>query len=97
MAYTAYVFTLSNRHSWLVALFIQLVSWGLQIAGHYFFEKRSPAFLDNLIQSFLLAPLFVFVEVMFALGYRPTLRKRINDKVKASIQTWRLGSHKRTQ
>jgi 2-hydroxy fatty acid dioxygenase len=30
-----------------------------------------------------LAPLFVWLEILFAFGYRPSLKKSIDDEVKA--------------
>ena len=57
-------------HSWdlygftpmQVAGVLHLSSWIFQIGGHFLFEKRAPAFMDNLFQAFALAPLFVFCE-----------------------------------
>jgi uncharacterized membrane protein YGL010W len=36
-----------------------------------------------------MAPLFVFMEILFALGYRPTLRKRIDGRVDEAIKIWK--------
>jgi hypothetical protein len=48
-----------------------LRSWALQFLGHFAFEGRSPSLFDNLFQAFFLAPLFVLLEMMFLVGYRP--------------------------
>ena len=53
--------------------------------GHAVFEKRKPALMDGLVQSFLTAPLFVWMEVLFALGYRPELQERLESAVKARV------------
>tara|TARA_Y100000592_G_C5404444_1_gene284871 strand:+ start:159 stop:614 length:456 start_codon:yes stop_codon:yes gene_type:complete len=49
MLYTGIVFTLS---------------WIFQFIGHYFFERNRPALFDSLYQSFAMAPLFTFFEVL---------------------------------
>jgi uncharacterized membrane protein YGL010W len=36
-----------------------------------------------------LAPLFAFIEVLFLFGYRPALRKRLEEQSKAAIATWK--------
>ena len=41
---------------------IAIVAWTIQFAGHAIWEKRSPAFLQNLVQA-LIGPLF-FVAVL---------------------------------
>lgn len=74
---------------------IQALGWSSQILSHIFIEKRSPAFLDNLAQALLLAPLFVFMEFLFVLGYRPALQKRIHEKIKAAISTHKLRKERR--
>ena len=70
-------------------------SWIAQFMGHAFAEGRAPALLDNLfqvyfpdpdtilIQSLYLAPLFVWLEILFAVGYKPSLKKAIDDEVMA--------------
>ncbi|KAJ9303122.1 hypothetical protein DTO271G3_496 [Paecilomyces variotii] len=64
---------------------IHVVSWLVQFVGHGVFEKRAPALLDNLIQAFLLAPLFVWMEILFSLGYRPELKSRLDTAVEKEI------------
>lgn len=62
-----------------------VVAWIAQFIGHGAFEKRAPALLDNLVQALLLAPLFVWMEVLFFFGYRPELQKRLHKKVEEEI------------
>ena len=60
--------------AWLgggIGLFV--VGWIFQLVGHKF-EGRKPAFVDDL-RSFLVGPLFVVVEGLFALGLLKNLRK----------------------
>lgn len=64
---------------------IHVVSWLAQFVGHGVFEGRAPALLDNLVQAFLLAPLFVWMEVLFYLGYRPELKARYHQSVEKEI------------
>ena len=54
---------------WIYSLFIHINCWILQILGHYIFEKKTPAFIKSLLQSFLIAPYFVLLECMIQSGY----------------------------
>jgi len=67
------------------AIGIHVVSWIAQFIGHGAFEGRAPALLDNLVQALFLAPLFVWFEVLFHLGYRPELKARLDDAVTREI------------
>jgi uncharacterized membrane protein YGL010W len=46
--------------------------WIIQLIGHYF-EGKKPALVDNIMQVFN-APLFLAMEIAFALGLRSDLR-----------------------
>ncbi|RZG79013.1 DUF962 domain-containing protein [Acinetobacter venetianus] len=62
--------------SWLgtsIAIFV--VGWVFQFIGHYF-EKKKPAFVDDLI-GLAIGPLFVLAEFVFLLGFRKPLHQRI--------------------
>ena len=61
---------------WFGILFVG--GWILQLVGHVF-EGRKPALADNLFQIFV-APIFLAAEVFFALGYKPELSQRIQQK-----------------
>ena len=61
---------------WFAVLFVG--GWILQLVGHAF-EGRKPALADNLFQIFV-APIFLAAEVFFALGYKPGLHQRVNEK-----------------
>ena len=67
------------------ALGVHISSWVAQFIGHGIFEGRAPALLDNLIQAIFLAPLFVWLEVLFYLGYRPDLKGRLDDGVEKEV------------
>jgi 2-hydroxy fatty acid dioxygenase len=68
---------------------IHIVSWLAQFVGHGKFEGRAPALLDNLVQAFLLAPLFVWMEILFFFGYRPELKARMDKNVETEIAKFR--------
>ncbi len=52
--------------------------WILQLLGHVF-EGRRPALADNFFQVFV-APIFLAAEVFFALGYKPQLHARVQQR-----------------
>jgi uncharacterized membrane protein YGL010W len=49
-----------------------VVGWAFQLRGHHY-EGRKPAFVDDL-RSFLVGPLFIVMEGLFALGMLKGLR-----------------------
>src|SRR5688500_18148795 len=61
---------------WFGVLFVG--GWILQLVGHGF-EGRKPALADNLFQIFV-APIFLVAEVFFALGYKPHLHQRVQQR-----------------
>lgn len=63
---------------WIVAIAIFILSWICQIIGHYWFECNQPTFCKSLIQAFLIAPLFVLLEVLFMCNYNPELQQEIS-------------------
>lgn len=69
-----------------VMIGINVVSWLAQFLGHGAFEGRAPALLDNLVQALVLAPFFVWMEVLFCCGYRPELRARVEKEVQKAIE-----------
>ncbi|KAA1466088.1 DUF962-domain-containing protein [Dentipellis sp. KUC8613] len=67
------------------AAIINGISWILQFIGHGAAEKRAPALLDNIVGALVLAPFFVHLEILFSLGYRPTLHKQLINDVGVEI------------
>lgn len=62
--------------AWLgggLTLFV--AGWALQFLGHHY-EGRKPAFADDL-RSFLVGPLFMVAEGLFALGLAKKLRREV--------------------
>lgn len=67
----ALCFPLAAVVPWPAVVAIALVGWLIQLAGHVVWEKRSPAFLRNLVQA-LVGPLY-FVAIL--LGDWPVVRE----------------------
>lgn len=72
-----------------MAIAVEIVSWVAQFVGHGKYEGRAPALFDNLLQAFVLAPFFVFMEGLFMLGYRPELQKRVNTEVEKEVKKFK--------
>eukprot|EP00047_Mylnosiga_fluctuans_P003084 m.227424 g.227424 ORF g.227424 m.227424 type:complete len:190 (-) comp11581_c0_seq1:64-633(-) len=71
------------------ATIVHFASWALQFFGHFVFEGRAPALFDSAFQSFVLAPLFVLIELLFVLGYRSDLAKTVDANAKRDIAAWK--------
>lgn len=82
---------------WNIALYTHIFSWVAQIVGHQVWEGRSPALLDNLFQAFIMAPLFVVMEVLFMFGYKKEFRERVQLKVDKNIKEYRAGKAKKSK
>lgn len=87
-AYSNYLTTTygATANYWALGVFI--ASWIAQFVGHGVFERRAPALLDNLVQALFLAPFFVWMEILFALGYRPELNARVDGAVMKEIEKY---------
>ncbi|KAL8678584.1 MAG: hypothetical protein Q9186_005087 [Xanthomendoza sp. 1 TL-2023] len=88
-AYANHLTSTYGRTANYWALGLHLASWIAQFIGHGAFEGRAPALLDNLVQAFLLAPFFVWMEFLFYLGYRPELKSRLDFAVEKEVQKYR--------
>lgn len=84
-----YIYSVDPRTSTIVAGGIFAVAWILQFLGHGKFEGRAPALLDNLMQALLLAPLFVWLEILFFFGYRRELQARVEKQVEQKLAEYR--------
>lgn len=62
-----------------------MVSWILQFVGHGKYEGRKPALLDNLVQALFLAPLFVWYEVLFKLGFYGGLKRDVEAAIEVEV------------
>ncbi|KAG1178448.1 hypothetical protein G6F70_001335 [Rhizopus microsporus] len=95
MCHSATNYYKTNPNANKIAIVIHIISWILQLLGHGLAEKRSPKFLDNVVQAFVSAPYFVFFEVLFMLGYRPKLYKEVMYEVNKDIATFRARQKRR--
>jgi uncharacterized membrane protein YGL010W len=67
---------------WFVAAGLFLIGWTLQIVGHSAFERRRPAFVDNLSQMFI-GPMFMVAKALVALGLRSDLATSMHGATSA--------------
>ncbi|SAK69282.1 PF06127 family protein [Caballeronia hypogeia] len=64
---------------WLViGIGMFVTGWVFQFVGHVRYEHRKPAFVDDII-GLLIGPLFILVELLFALG----LMRDLHDAIEA--------------
>lgn len=69
---------------------LNFIGWFAQLLGHYAFEGRSPAFMDSIVQALLAAPIVIWIDVIFSLGFLPEmkarfLRSRVVAKAKRAV------------
>jgi uncharacterized membrane protein YGL010W len=57
---------------WSAAAALFLLGWSLQFLGHAVFERRRPAFVDDLSQT-MIGPMFVVAKMLVKLGLRRDL------------------------
>ncbi|ORY01531.1 DUF962-domain-containing protein [Basidiobolus meristosporus CBS 931.73] len=88
LAYYAIRFAHSFPNFSQVALVLHLSCWALLFFTYIVFEKKTPALVDNFSQALLFAPFFVFFEILFALGYRPLLQKRMTDEIGQALHEY---------
>ncbi|KAJ1667402.1 hypothetical protein IW140_000885 [Coemansia sp. RSA 1813] len=91
-------YALSSPEATKVLLGVFVVAWVAQFVGHGVFEKRAPALIDNLMQALVMAPFFVFLEVLFSCGYRPELHRQLRSEIGSRILAFRrsLKANKRS-
>eukprot|EP01083_Nonionella_stella_P079230 217201_1 len=72
----------AQTYSFQAIMMFFIISFGIQFTSHYLIEKRQPAMMDSLYQSLVLAPLFVWFElVIFPLGYYSETREKVKSKI----------------
>ncbi|KAF3009455.1 hypothetical protein E8E13_001865 [Curvularia kusanoi] len=77
-----------------IAIGVHVVSWILQFVGHGKYEGRKPALLDNLVQALFLAPLFVWYEVLFKMGFYQDLKKDVEAAIEVEVAKLEKGKAK---
>jgi uncharacterized membrane protein YGL010W len=82
--------TYGTEKAWIYGMVLHVLGWYMQIhPGHTIFEKRRAALFDSLFQSLILAPLFVWYEFLFFLGFFPEFKAKVQDKVGKNILEYR--------
>ena len=82
MWWTAEMFRDVVESAWMWAILVHVGSWVVQVwVGHVLFEKRKPSLMDSFFQSLVLAPLFVWFELLFLLGYKSQLRQDLTAAI----------------
>jgi len=79
------------------AIAIHIVSWIAQFIGHGKYEGRKPALLDNLVQALFLAPMFVWYEVLFTLGFYGGLKREVQGQIEVEVAKMKAGKKVATQ
>ncbi len=64
---------------WLLFAALFVGGWIFQLVGHSLFEHRRPALADNLLQIFI-APLFLVMEGLFAMGQLSAMKAEIERR-----------------
>ena len=93
--YATFLYTSQGAAIWNTALYTHIVCWVAQFIGHGVWEGRSPALLDNLFQAFMMAPLFVLMEVLFMFGYRREFRDRVQKVVDVNVREFQQSKLKK--
>ena len=78
---------LTQNHSLAFGLWI--LGWLTQFFGHGVFEGRKPALMDNLLQSIHAAVFFVWLELLFKLGYKPKLHRELQSLIKSEMKKFK--------
>ncbi|KAJ1724719.1 hypothetical protein LPJ61_005708 [Coemansia biformis] len=86
---TSQQFALRSADAWQYSLGLFVVAWIAQFLGHGVFERRAPALVDSLAQALVMAPFFVFLEALFAFGYRPALHREVRNEIGMRILAFR--------
>ncbi|KAI5466655.1 hypothetical protein BGZ63DRAFT_3739 [Mariannaea sp. PMI_226] len=91
-AYGNYLRSQNPKSTFQGALILHIASWIMQFIGHGLFEGRAPALMDNLVQAVFLAPMFVWLELLFMFGYRPELQARVEKRVQEELAKMKSSS-----
>jgi uncharacterized membrane protein YGL010W len=71
--------------AWKIAMLLHVVSWVAQIKlGHEQFEGRKPALLDNFFQAIVMAPFFVWNEILWGLGFNLEIKEVVEPLLQAA-------------
>ncbi len=56
---------LGLRLSWQLNVALFVIGWIFQLVGHYKYEKKSPALMTNVLQTFI-GPMWIFARIIGA-------------------------------
>ena len=81
------VFYCQVDYAYIYAIGIHILSWVVQLLGHKLCEGNKPAFLTGLIDSFMVAPLFVVIDFckLFCLCFCPYIHQLKADDIETDI------------
>lgn len=73
------------------AFTLNFAGWVAQFVGHFAFEGKSPALMDSFAQSILAAPIVIWLEVLFSLGFLSgtkawLIRSRVVAKARKAVE-----------
>ena len=71
----------SGLLTWSVAAALFVVGWSFQFLGHAVFERRRPAFVDDLSQT-LIGPMFVVAKMLVGMGLRRDLAPYLGEELR---------------
>lgn len=85
----AFVAYAGATNAWQIAAVVHIVAWIAQFVAHAKFEGRAPALLDNLLDSLLMAPLFITTEAVMKLGFMKGFKRRVLNDVAKRVSEWK--------
>ena len=65
-----------------------ILAWALQFYGHFVYEKRAPALMDNILLTFN-APFFVTAELLNLFGWKKEEFVSINNEIERRIEVFK--------
>ena len=67
---SSYFFYWYVSNSFKYAMLLHIGAWVAQFIGHFYFEGNRPALTDSLVQAFLIAPMFVLIDIQYLIQQR---------------------------
>ena len=67
---SVFTFYLNVEYAIRYAIYMNIFGWVSQFIGPYYFEGNRPALMDSIVQAFITAPLFVYLEVLELLNIK---------------------------
>jgi uncharacterized membrane protein YGL010W len=67
---SSYFFYWYVSNSLKYTMLLHIGAWVAQFIGHFYFEGNRPALTDSLVQAFLIAPMFVLIDIQYLIEQR---------------------------